>query len=96
MKKNYNTLRNKVNREIHKSKKDYYSNYFQNNLNNSKKVWEGIRKIVNIKKVSAKTSQLKVGNKIIENDKELATTFNEFFVNVGPKTEAYLLLGDIY
>ena len=30
---------------------------------------------------------LNIGGKIIDNDKELATKFNEFFVNVGPSTE---------
>ena len=52
-----------------------------------KKTWEGIRKIVNIKKVSTKTSQLNIGGKIIDDDKELANNFNNFFVNVGPSTE---------
>ena len=53
-----------------------------------KKTWEGIRKIVNIKKTSPKISQLNIGGKIIDDDKELATNFNNFFVNVGPNTEA--------
>ena len=42
---------------------------------------------MNIKQTSAKTSQLKIGGKIIVDDKDLATNFNEFFVNVGPSTE---------
>ena len=53
-----------------------------------KKTWEGIRKIVNIKKTSPKISQLNIGGKIIDDDKELATNFNNFFVNVEPNTEA--------
>ena len=84
----YNILRNEVNRKIRKSKKDYHAKYFENHKNNSKKVWEGIRNIVNLKKVSSKTVQLKVDGKIIEGDIELATKFNEFFVNVGPNTES--------
>ena len=46
----YNLLRNRVNREIKKAKKQYYAEYFANNVNNAKKTWEGIRKIVNVKK----------------------------------------------
>ena len=53
-----------------------------------KKTWEGIRKIVNIKKTSPKISQLNIGGKIIDDDKELATNFNNFFLNMGPNTEA--------
>ena len=43
--------------------------------------------MVNIKKNSNRTSQLNVGGKIIDDDKEIATNFNNFFVNVGPNTE---------
>ena len=84
----YNTLRNEVTRKIKKSKKDYHAKYFENHINDTKKVWEGIRNIVNLKKISSKTTQLKIDDKIIEGDFELATKFNEFFVNVGPNTES--------
>ena len=33
------------------------------------------------------TAQLKVNGQIIDNEKEIATNFNNFFVNVGPSTE---------
>ena len=52
----YNLLRNRVNRELKKSKKQYYAEYFATNVNNIKKT-DGIWKIVNIKQTSAKTSQ---------------------------------------
>ena len=42
---------------------------------------------MNIKKTSIKTLQLNTGGKIIVDDKDLATNFNKFFVNVGPSTE---------
>ena len=63
-------------------------NWFKWNImvNNTKKTWEGIRKIANIKK-SSKPSQLNVNGKIIDDDKKLATNFNNFFVNVGQNTE---------
>ena len=83
----YNLLRNRVNRDIKKCKRQYYAEYFATNVNDMKKTWEGIRKIVNIKKISPKISQLNIGGKIINDDKELATDFNNFFVNVGPNTE---------
>ena len=40
---------------------------------------------MNIKNISTKSSQLNIGGKIIDGDKELAT--NKFFVNVGLSTE---------
>ena len=42
---------------------------------------------MNLKKYHTKTSQLIIGGKIIDDDQELATNFNEFFANVGPSTE---------
>ena len=53
---------------------------------NTKKIWDGIRKIVNLK-VSLKTSQLHIDGKIIDDDKDIATSFNTFFSKVGPTTE---------
>ena len=38
-------------------------------------------------KAPSKISELNIGGKIIEDDKELATNFNNFFANVGPKSE---------
>ena len=76
-----------MNRELKKSKKQYYADYFASNINNTKKTWDGIREIVNLKKNHTKTSQLIIGGKIIDDDQELATNFNEFFVNVEPSTE---------
>ena len=42
---------------------------------------------MNLKKNSNRTSQLNVGGKVIDDNKEIAANFNNFFVNVGPNTE---------
>ena len=86
----YNLLRNRVNREIKKSKKKYYADYFNEHVKDIKKTWEGIKKIVNLKKNSNRTTQLNLGGKIIDNDKEIATNFNNFFDNVGVNTESLI------
>ena len=49
VKRLYNLFRNRVNRELTKSKKNYYDKYFEENNKNCKKIWEGIRSIINIK-----------------------------------------------
>ena len=51
---------------------------------------------MNVKKNSNRTSQLNVGGKVIDNDKEIATNFNIFFVNVGPNTESQFQKSLIY
>ena len=82
-----NLLRNRINRDLRKSKKQYYEHYFTEHVNNINKTWDGIKKIVNTKKNSNRTSQLNVGGKVIDDDKEIATNFNNSFVNVGPNME---------
>ena len=44
-----NKFRNRVNRELGKSKKSYFSSYFNEHCKNIKKTWEGIRSLVNVK-----------------------------------------------
>ena len=39
----YNLFRNRVIRELKKAKRNYYTKYFEENCNNIKKTWEGIR-----------------------------------------------------
>ena len=53
-----------------------------------KKTWEGIKRIVNVKKTANFTiSQLNIKGKIIDNPEEINNNFNNFFENLGPDTE---------
>ena len=89
VKRVYNLIRNRVIRELKKSKKKYYSEYFEEHTNNIKKTWSGIKEIVNLKNSdSHKITQLNIEGVIIDNAKEIATNFNDFFVNVGPDTDS--------
>ena len=84
----YNRIRNKVNREIQKSKISHQKSYFEKYSSNMKKTWEGIKKIVNVKKtVNFTISQLNVKGKIVDDAQEINNNFNNFFVNVGLDTE---------
>ena len=88
IKRLYNIFRNRVNRELIKSKKNYYTKFFEDNNNNSRKIWEGIKSIINIKNTKGTSiTQLKVNEKIIDNPKEIVEKVNDFFVNIGPNTE---------
>ena len=88
VKKLYNLFRNRINREIKKSKKDYYNQYFENNSNDIKKTWDGIRSIINTKEKNQNNiTQLKVNEEVINNPKKIVEEINNFFVNVGPITE---------
>ncbi len=84
----YKRVRNKVSREIKKSKNDHYKKYFESHSNNIKKTWEGIRKIINPgKPIGYGISQLNFKGKIIDDPNDIANSLNSFFVNVGPNTE---------
>ena len=88
VKRLYNIFRNRVNRELKKSKIEYYSKYFEDNKKNCKKLWEGIKSIINTKNTQhSNVTQLNVNNEVIDNPKEIVEAFNDFFVNVGPNTE---------
>ena len=79
IKRLYNLFRNRTNRELKRSKRDYYHQYYEQNSNNSKKVWEGIRAIINVKKPNIPSiSQLKVNENIIDNPKEIVESLNNF------------------
>ena len=70
------------------SKQQYWSTYFENNKNNLKRTWKGIKNLVNIKNVASSNSfQLKINNSNIEDLKESINSFNNFFANVGPATD---------
>ena len=85
-----------MNRELIKSKKNYYAKYFEENNKNSKKVWEGIRSIINIKNPKGTSiSQLKVDDRIIEDPKEIAESVNDFFVDIGKNTERNIPINPI-
>ena len=56
---------------------------------NIKKIWSGIREIVNIRNnISPKITQLNINGKIIDNPNDVANQLNNFFANVGPLTES--------
>ena len=79
----YKTCRNKINHLIRSSKRNYYSNYFENFKNNSKKIWSGIREIINKNsKSSSPNICLEIEGKLITCQKKVADNFNTFYTNV--------------
>ena len=78
IKRVYNISRNCITREIKKAKKEYYKNYFHDNINNMKN-------ILNInKKGGSPQSELLHRGKNINNNKDKVNSFNEIFTAVGP------------
>ena len=88
-------FRNSVVKDVNASKSDYFKNYFLCNKNNMKKIWSGIRSIINISKVKADyiPSILESG-KTVDNPCAFANIFNNFFVNVGKNTDKDIPCGN--
>ena len=81
----YKTLRNSITKLKKDSKIEYYKKYFEENKNKSKSIWKGIRSIVNTNSNSRRDIKLLNENgKFVTDPKKIASSFNKYFVNVGP------------
>ena len=67
----HSLARNRVSRLLEKSKKEHYDSYFEEHNTNIKKTWEGIRKIVNVKK-STKFSISHLNQGVFRVERELS------------------------
>ena len=77
----YATYRNKVTALIRKAKVSYYKQCFSRNANNMKASWNLIRKICSDHKVK-NIEKIKYNDHTYNDDMQIATIFNNFFVNI--------------
>lgn len=79
----YKYYRNSIKVLIQKSKKFFYTRYFEMHVNNSKKIWKGVNEILH-QRSRGSTSQifLDCNGQIITNQKLVANKFNDFYTNV--------------
>ncbi|XP_065683390.1 uncharacterized protein LOC136096149 [Hydra vulgaris] len=72
-----------------KAKKNYFDNYFTENIKNIKAIWKGIKNIINIKSNSHTTPNVIVHNNItITNPFDICNTFNNYFTGIGRDVQA--------
>ena len=83
-KKSYKNMRNIVNKLLRKARKDYYFDKFQVNKNNLKNTWNIIKKLIGNKNKTLPTYMIVNGDKV-EDNKDIANSFNDLFVNLGNK-----------
>lgn len=80
----FKLYRNKLNRLLKISKKQYYNSYFLHCASDGKKIWKGVKQIVHCKKT---VNQRAI--KIVENEREItglneiANKFNHYFAKIG-------------
>ena len=82
----YKTLKNQINELICLGKKQYYTNFFTVNNNNLRKIWEGIKELVNIKpKNRDPINCIVFKGKNLTDPKEISNAFNKYFSTIADK-----------
>ena len=84
----YKKFRNRIVSELRSSKIKYYNQYFTDHKSNMKKLWSGIKSIINIKNNGLHTiSQIVHNGQAINKPTEMANVFNHYFVNIASKID---------
>ena len=79
----YKKFRNRVANELKASRSVNHNRYFQTHKDYIRKLWSGIRSIINIKQnVDFQVSQLTVNNIEVTDLPKIASEFNTYFTNV--------------
>ena len=79
----YKKFRNWVANELKTSRSAYHNQYFQTHKDNIKKLWSGIRSIINIKQnVNFQVSQLTVNGNEVTDPPKIASEFNKYFISI--------------
>ena len=81
--KEYKLYRNKVNHLLRVAERDHYHELITTNKDNLKKTWSIMKHIINKKKQSVNPDYFMHNSSKITNKKEIASHFNDFFVNIG-------------
>ena len=76
--------RNKLNHLTKLSNRSYYNNFFSNHVNNGKRIWQGIKQIVQINpQVNQSICKIVLENFEITDPKAKADAFDNYFANIG-------------
>ena len=74
---------------MQKSKQNYFTKFFENNLKDLKNTWKGIKSIISVKSFSSNSTTLLTYQKEnIDNPQKIANIFNNYFNTIGEKTQA--------
>ena len=85
----YKSYRNMLSTLMKKSKQNYFTKFFENNLKNLKNTWKGIKSIISMKSSFSNTPTLPtLQNENIGNPERIANIFNNYFSAIGEKTQA--------
>ena len=84
----YKFYRNQIVSLTRLSKKNHLQNYFESNIKNSRKIWQGIREIINLNKnYNFVPNYIVSGTNSYSDPKSIANCFNDFFTSIGNKIQ---------
>ena len=85
----YKIHRNLLSTLTKRSKKNYYSAYFEKNLKNMKNTWKGINSLISIKNDTSSTpSSIFSNNSHLSEPTSIANAFNSYFCNVAEEIQS--------
>ena len=68
------------------SKQIYYTKYFENNWNNIKNIWKGIKTIISIKNITTTVPHsIKFNNRTIADPTAMSNVVYNYFISVAKK-----------
>ena len=71
------------------SKQIYYTKYFENNWNNIKNTWKGIKNIISIKNITTTVAHsIEFNNRTITDPTAMSNVFNNYFTSIAKKTNS--------
>ena len=89
--KHYKNIINKLTRI---NKRNFYKSFFEEHKNDSKRTWNGIRSIINVKKKKKNSKKqiksIKINGKEETSSRILADPFNNFFVSIAENIDKKL------
>ena len=75
--------KNLINKLLRINKTNFYKSFFEEHKNDSKKTWDRIRSVINVKENSkTQIKSIKIYDKVESSPKILADSFNNFFVTI--------------
>ena len=87
--KAYTSQRNLCVNLLRKTKKNYFANLDVNSITDSRKFWQTVKPLFSNKLPHKETINLSENGQILNNDKKISVTFNNYFSNIIKK---YLFL----
>ena len=79
----YRNLRNQINRENDRLKREYFSRKIYENDGNIKRTWNTINKLIDRKSKTTEIPYLDVGGEIVSDLKQKVENLNDYFVSAG-------------